>query len=358
VSADLQYAVSADGVRIAFAVTGEGPPLVHMPNVGASMLELERQIPEREAWNRLLARRFTLVRYDARGVGFSQRDVADVSVEAHLLDLNAVVAALNLRSFVLFGFLWSAYVAPYYAAERPELVSRLVLWPPDIRSLTSDEYQSLGRLAATDWHTFTETYAHLALGWEEGEAAHRYAAILRESVSSDTLLREMADSQVSMSHLMRRAPAVRVPTLVLQRKMRFAGERVARLAAALPDARLRILDGDTTVPYLGDAAAVVDAIVEFATPPDGRSRAGEAPMSPVGTAAARGDQEMTSRELDVLRLLAQGRSNQEIADELVLSVRTVERHLSNIYSKLGASGKSARAAAAAYAANRSLTGAP
>jgi DNA-binding NarL/FixJ family response regulator len=58
---------------------------------------------------------------------------------------------------------------------------------------------------------------------------------------------------------------------------------------------------------------------------------------------------LTSRELVVLDLLAAGRSNQEIAAELVLSVRTVERHLATVYRKLGLSGRSARAAAVRYA---------
>lgn len=63
---------------------------------------------------------------------------------------------------------------------------------------------------------------------------------------------------------------------------------------------------------------------------------------------------LTGREEEVLRLVAQGLSNQEIADALVLSVRTVERHISNIYDKIGAAGRSARAAAASYAAARGL----
>ncbi len=63
---------------------------------------------------------------------------------------------------------------------------------------------------------------------------------------------------------------------------------------------------------------------------------------------------LTARELDVLRLVAQGSTNQEIAERLVLSVRTVERHLSNVYEKLGIAGKAARAAAATYAANQRL----
>ena len=59
--------------------------------------------------------------------------------------------------------------------------------------------------------------------------------------------------------------------------------------------------------------------------------------------------ELTRRERDVLRMLAQGRSNDEIAAELVLSVRTVESHVASIYSKIGVSGRTARAAATAYA---------
>jgi len=59
--------------------------------------------------------------------------------------------------------------------------------------------------------------------------------------------------------------------------------------------------------------------------------------------------ELTEREIEVLRLIAVGKSNQEISQDLVLSRRTVERHVSNIYQKIGASGKVARATASAYA---------
>lgn len=70
--------------------------------------------------------------------------------------------------------------------------------------------------------------------------------------------------------------------------------------------------------------------------------------------AVAGPAGFTPRELDVLRLLAAGRSNEEIAAELILSVRTVERHVSTLYEKLGARGKVARAAATAYALRHGL----
>lgn len=70
--------------------------------------------------------------------------------------------------------------------------------------------------------------------------------------------------------------------------------------------------------------------------------------------AQTGPDGLTPREIEVLQLLAEGRSNQEIAVRLVLSLRTAERHISNIYVKLGLSGKVARAAAAAYAVSRRM----
>jgi DNA-binding NarL/FixJ family response regulator len=83
------------------------------------------------------------------------------------------------------------------------------------------------------------------------------------------------------------------------------------------------------------------------------ARAADEVLRSLGASAATSDAAapagLTPRELEVLRLIARGRSNHEIATELVLSVRTVERHIANIYDKIGASGRAARAAAASYA---------
>ena len=71
-------------------------------------------------------------------------------------------------------------------------------------------------------------------------------------------------------------------------------------------------------------------------------------------AADKNKYEFTGRELEVLRLIAEGKNNEEIAEKLFLSVRTVEKHLTNIYSKVGVSGKSARAYVASYAIKHNL----
>jgi len=64
--------------------------------------------------------------------------------------------------------------------------------------------------------------------------------------------------------------------------------------------------------------------------------------------------EFTGRELEILRLLAEGKNNEEIAQQLFLSVRTIEKHLTNLYLKMGVSGKSARAFAASYAVKKKI----
>ncbi len=64
--------------------------------------------------------------------------------------------------------------------------------------------------------------------------------------------------------------------------------------------------------------------------------------------------EFTGRELEILSLIAEGKSNEEMAEQLFLSVRTVEKHISNLYQKMGVSGKSARAFIVSYAIRHNL----
>ena len=69
-----------------------------------------------------------------------------------------------------------------------------------------------------------------------------------------------------------------------------------------------------------------------------------------------GVEELSPRELEVLELVAAGLTNAAVAEQLCLSVRTVERHLANIYAKLRVSGKAGRAAAAARFAEHDTVG--
>jgi len=124
----IQYATTADGASIAFWTLGEGMPFVQMPWLLSSHIELEWQIPEMRSWYERLAQKRMLVRYDARGAGLSDRDVADFSLDAQVLDLEAVVDRLGLERFALFGGGFEGPVAIAYAARHPERVSHLLLW--------------------------------------------------------------------------------------------------------------------------------------------------------------------------------------------------------------------------------------
>jgi class 3 adenylate cyclase/DNA-binding CsgD family transcriptional regulator len=83
----------------------------------------------------------------------------------------------------------------------------------------------------------------------------------------------------------------------------------------------------------------------YAATGDAEGTAPEA-VSPARPSSPAPPEDLSAREREVMRLVAEGLSNEEIAERLFLSIRTVERHLSNVYVKLRVSGKAARTAAA------------
>jgi DNA-binding NarL/FixJ family response regulator len=88
-----------------------------------------------------------------------------------------------------------------------------------------------------------------------------------------------------------------------------------------------------------DLEAARDAFAALGAAPDlGRLRS-PTPLSPLGESGL-----LTTRELQVLRLVAVGKTNREIAAELVVSEHTVARHLQNIFAKLGVSSRTAASA--------------
>jgi pimeloyl-ACP methyl ester carboxylesterase/DNA-binding CsgD family transcriptional regulator len=353
----IRYAITVDGVSIAFWTLGKGEPLLYMAGGPWGHVELW-DIPECRRWYERLAQERMLVRYDVRGTGFSERDVSDHSLDALVSDAEAVVDRLDLDRFDMFGAFDAGPVAIAYAARHPEQVSRLILWCSWARTsdIRSPRIRAWLGLIDQDWELMTDTCAHLALGWPAGEVGRHAAQRLRESVSPEAARAALeAMGTFDITELL---PKLTVPTLVLHRNdiawlpVSIAGE----LASRIPDARLSVLEGESTAPYLGDTEAAASAIDEFlGEGKEGRAAQQEAhtpAFEQDGLAPARSYPDgLTEREVEVLRRLAGGKTNREIAEELFVSVRTVERHIANIYAKIGTRG---RANATAYALTRGL----
>jgi DNA-binding CsgD family transcriptional regulator/pimeloyl-ACP methyl ester carboxylesterase len=345
----VSYARSADGVSLAYSVAGQGPALVFVPWVPFSNLRMEWQSPVLQPVFEQLARRLTLVHYDGRGTGHSQRDVTDLSLEAMVSDLEAVIDRAGLSQVSLLGQYNSCPHAIAYAARRPERVTRMVLFGGSARgwdAMSARQTQAMLSLIEQDWDLFADTAAHQWMGWSAGDAGRAVADAMREAVTPQIARATMqAASAADVTELL---PRVAARTLVLHpRDMTQIPVAVARsLAMGLPRGRLVILDGAQPVLFTADPGRVVSLLLGFfcdGAEPAGTPAAGGAPTVPPDG--------LSPREVEVLRLLAAGESNSQIARRLGLSPHTVERHVANLYRKIRARG---RADATAYALRHGL----
>ncbi len=279
----IQYAQTADGLSIAFYTLGDGMPLVYLPDIPLTCIQMEWQIPEVRRWNERLAEKRMLVRYDGRGWGLSERDVTDYSLDVLMLDLEGVVDRLSLERFALLGGLQMGPVAIAYAARNPERVSHLVLWCSWARALdfySSPRLRALRELLEKDWELYTETIAHVLGGFSQGEPAHQAAELYRESVTRQALRATVAAfREFDVTDLL---PRVRAPTLVLHRRQvrLFDVDVASHLASHIPDARLLLQQGDILYPWTGDMEAVASVIDEFLGEGEGGAAAPAEPAAP------------------------------------------------------------------------------
>ncbi len=230
-----------------------------------SHLQLDWEIPEFRSWWERLAKNRQLARYDGRVSGLSDRDVPDISLDARVRDLEAVVDRLGLERFALLAPLWSGPVGIAYTVRHPERVSHLIFWNSFARTADfagGPQAEALLRLADADWEMFTETIAHVGFGWSAGEEARRYAAVIRESITQEGLQAVFAAPDVDVTEQL---PQVTSPTLVLHRRETpFPSVDTARgLASRIPNARLVLLEGVSGAPSVGDMEPVLAAIDEF-----------------------------------------------------------------------------------------------
>ena len=273
-----QFATSPDGVRIAISTLGSGPPAVMIP-FWFSFMPTERQTPAaaRAFFDGVLPGRLQ-VYYDKRGIGLSERNPPDFSLDALVSDLETVTDFLGLSEFVLFGPGDGGCVAVAYAARHPERVSHLVLYGA-YRSLegTAPLLEGLLALMSVDWDLAAQAIAQVANPSAELEARNAIAPVIKSATACEDGIRMLRHALAF--DVTPYLPRIRTPTLVMHRR----GDRVVpfeagrELAALIPTARFVPLDGDSHTFVLGDIAQIVDAVAAFLPTPEPE---GQQPLPP------------------------------------------------------------------------------
>jgi pimeloyl-ACP methyl ester carboxylesterase/DNA-binding CsgD family transcriptional regulator len=351
---DIRFARSADGVGIAYAVHGSGPPLL-VDACWLSHLQFDWQSPVWRHYLVELGRIATVIRYDERGHGLSDRGVTDHSLEARVADLEAVADDAGLDRFALLAMAQGGPVAIEYAARHPQRLTRLVFYGSyaGAHAVATPEqlelYATFEMLIRVGWarptSEFRRVFSSMMIPGGTEDQMRWLDDLQRMSVDVDTAI--LARSQRQTTDASARLAELDVPTLVLHSRgdQMNPFEESRHLAANIRGARLVALESNNHIVLADEPAwpVLLRELTAFLTPD--RLPVPDAVADDVATV-------LSPRELDILRLAAEGRDNDAIAAELVLSVRTVERHLQNAYAKLGLQGRTARTAAVARLLSR------
>ena len=261
----IRYCVSPDGVRVAYAISGTGPPLVKAAN-WLTHLDLEWSSPIWSHWIDGLAQQHRLVRYDERGCGLSDWEVADFGFDAWVDDLELVVDAVGLERFPLLGVSQGGAVAIAYAVRHPERVSHLILAGAYCRgrlarARTAEEHEEaaldlqLGRIGwRHDDPTFRQVFASQFLPDGDRVLWDAFNDLQRATTSTENVVRFLDEfAQIDVSAL---APRVSCPTLILHARddLRVPRSQAQDLAALIPDSELRFLESRNHIFTAGEPA--------------------------------------------------------------------------------------------------------
>jgi pimeloyl-ACP methyl ester carboxylesterase len=342
----VRYAEIGDR-QVAWAAVGRGPALV-MGGWWSSHLTLDWADEAFRSFVASLAAHHTVIRYDRPGSGRSDRRGpvpetldGELAVLTGLLDHLAAEAPEVVGEQVsLLGASAGCAVAAAYAAEQPDRVSRLVLYGAYARGEDIASPQARATLLSVveqHWGLGSRVLTDLFLPAATAAERDAFVDFQRRSATPATAAASLRAVYAfdSTAYLRR----VRRPTLVLHRRedraIPFAlGRQVADL---VPAATFVELPGEHHFGWMGEPRPVVDAVLAFL--------AGRVPTlpRPVRDRDAAGPV-LTARERQVLALVAQGRTDAQIAEQLLLSPHTVHRHVANARTKLGVATRSAAAA--------------
>jgi pimeloyl-ACP methyl ester carboxylesterase/DNA-binding CsgD family transcriptional regulator len=335
---EIRFCTSRDGTRIAYATCGEGPPLVWTGHL-IRHLEFDWESPVWRPWHFLLMQGRTLIRYDWRGFGLSDRNGVEFSQQKHLEDLEAVIQAAGLKRFVLFASAGGGLSAVPYAVRHPEQVSHLILYGCASRGRMARgetaeqaaERQTFLNMIEVGWSNETPAYGQffttLHMPDASAEQFRSYHELLRRTTSPANMVGVLR--AYFQSDALEGVRQVLCPTLVLHARqdavIPFSEGRL--IASLIPGARFVPLESRNHV-----LLATEPAWQQFAEVLNDFLPAG----SPRPTWAL---DELTAREREILELVAQGSDNGKIADRLKISEKTVRNHVSLIFGKLGVNSR-------------------
>jgi pimeloyl-ACP methyl ester carboxylesterase/DNA-binding CsgD family transcriptional regulator len=347
---EIRFVRGANGVRIAYATHGSGPPLI-VASCWLSHLQHDWESPVWRHFLEGLGSFSRLIRYDERGFGMSDWNVTDFSVDARCGDLEALVDALGFERFALLGMSHGSGVALAYAARHPERVTRLILYgtvcgePVTFSGeakVEEETYRGLIRIGwAREESRFRRVFTQAYIPGATEEQMRWFDELQRTSTSPENYL-AARDARLR-DDITDELANIIAPTLIMHavgdHAMTF--ENATMVAAVVPDARVVPLDSQNHILLAGEPAwaQFIDEVRAFLEPDRRAMSASERDRRPI--------ESLSARELEVLRTAADGQANADIAATLGLSIRTVERHLSNAYGKLGLTGTAARGAAVA-----------
>lgn len=288
-------------------------------------------------WLEGLGRHVTLYRYDARGCGLSGRDDVPLGVEAAVEELEVVIDAAGLDRVALLGISAGGATSIAYAAKHPERVSRLVLLGAYGHGLS---HRALSN-EAREYHDVLVRVLELGWGRHHPMVQQFFTTMMLPDAPAEATAALNEQQQVSCDGaravaILRASDAIDVrpllstlslPTLVLHGEDERAvpAEHGRELAAAIPGARFETLPTRNHIPLAGEPAfgRLCAAVAEF-----------------LGAGAAAPDIGVTSRDREILELVARGHDNLQIAAHLGLAEKTIRNALSRLYVRLGVEGRS------------------
>ena len=345
------YARSGD-VHVAWQSIGEGPlDLIFVPG-WVSHVEASWRFPEIARFLRMLGKSCRLIVFDKRGTGLSDPLPRASTMDERMDDVRAVLDAASVRRAVVFGASEGVSLSVLFAATYPERTRGLIVYGGFARRRRAPDYPwapsdaSMARLFAEverSWGGPMELLTLTPSRASDRRFAARLATYLRQSASPGgalALLRYNADVDVTgaLTH-------VAAPTLVLHRQADRAAkiDEGRHLARNISGAELVELPGADHWPFVGDASAILAEVRAFLDrlPSLPRRPVRRLPRPPRRLPVLT---TLTPRQREILELVAEGRSNREIARLLHRSEHTVHRHVANILEQLGAKTRAQAAA--------------